>query len=208
MQPLKQSGGRTGKRIGVNVPEDEAAVDEVLAGNVAAFEILVRRWQRPLVNLAYRFCRDRGRAEEMAQEAFIRAYRSLAQWRRESSFSNWLFAVATNLYRSEVRRIPINIVALDDVVEPGDPQSLGGTIEAGDTARAVRRAVDALPPKYREPLILFYFHEKDIAATAQSLTLPEGTIKARLSRARELLSRKLSRLRPETQKEDAFDTQR
>ena len=58
--------------------DDQAAVEKVLAGDASAFEDIVRRWQRPIVNLAYRFCRDRGRAEEMAQEAFLRAYRSLA----------------------------------------------------------------------------------------------------------------------------------
>jgi hypothetical protein len=62
----------------VTASEDEAAVQQVLAGDTSAFEGLVRRWQGPLVNLAYRFCHDRGRAEEMAQEAFLRAYRSLA----------------------------------------------------------------------------------------------------------------------------------
>ena len=64
------------------------------------------RWQGPLINLAYRFCHDRGRAEEMAQEAFLRAYRGLGQWRKDAVFSTWLFALATNLYRSELRRIP------------------------------------------------------------------------------------------------------
>ena len=58
------------------------------------------------VNLAYRFCHDRGRAEEMAQEAFLRAYRGLERWRKDAAFSTWLFALATNLYCSELRRIP------------------------------------------------------------------------------------------------------
>src|SRR5690349_14971203 len=93
--------------------EDEAAVDRVLAGDPSAFEGIVRRWQGPLVNLAYRFCRDRGRAEDMAQEAFLRAYRGLARWRREGKFSTWLFALATNLYRSEIRRIPPAAMSLD-----------------------------------------------------------------------------------------------
>jgi RNA polymerase sigma-70 factor (ECF subfamily) len=91
----------------VSAAEDQAAVDEVLNGNILAFELLVRRWQGPLLNLAYRFFRDRGRAEEMTQEAFLRTYRSLKLWRRESAFSSWLFALATNLFRSELRRTPL-----------------------------------------------------------------------------------------------------
>ena len=63
-----------------------------------------------------------------------------------------------------------------------------------DRDRAVRRAVSALPPKYRDALILFYFHDMDVAAAAQSLGLPEGTLKARLSRGREFLRNKLDRL--------------
>ena len=177
----------------MSAADDEAAVDKVLAGDASAFEALVRRWQGPLVNLAYRFCRDRGRAEEMAQEAFLRAYRSLDRWRREAAFSTWLFALATNLYCSELRRIPARSVALDDVAEPRDPRAIDGGLEQEDQDRAVRRAVHALPSKYREAVILFYFHDLDIAAASRSLSLPEGTIKARLSRGRAILRRKLSR---------------
>ncbi len=67
----------------MSAADDEAAIEEVLAGNTSAFEFIVRRWERPFVTLAYRFFRDHGRAEEMAQEAFLRVYRSLAAWRRE-----------------------------------------------------------------------------------------------------------------------------
>src|SRR5215468_12197258 len=100
--------------------EDAANVDRVLAGDLAAFEGLVRRWQGPLINLAYRFCRDRSRAEDMAQEAFLRAYRALSQWRRDAAFSTWLFALATNLYRSDLKRHPIANVSMEDVAEPSD----------------------------------------------------------------------------------------
>lgn len=176
----------------MSAADDEAAVDKVLAGDASAFEALVRRWQGPLVNLAYRFCRDRGRAEEMAQEAFLRAYRSLDRWRREAAFSTWLFALATNLYCSELRRIPARMVALDDVAEPRDPRAIDGGLEQEDQDRVVRRAVHALPAKYREAVTLFYFHDMDIAAASRSLSLPEGTIKARLSRGRAILRTKLS----------------
>lgn len=61
----------------MSASDDQADVERVLAGDISAFEGIVRRWQGPLINLAYRFCRDRGRAEELAQEAFLRAYRAL-----------------------------------------------------------------------------------------------------------------------------------
>jgi RNA polymerase sigma-70 factor, ECF subfamily len=178
----------------VSVSEDQADVEKVLAGDINAFEGIVRRWQGPLVSLAYRFSRDRGRAEEMAQEAFLRAYRALAKWRKDAAFSTWLFALAANLYRSEIRRIPPRTLSLDDIAEPRDPHVEDAGLEDEDRDRTVRRAVYALPPKYRDALLLFHFHEMDVPAAASSLGLPEGTVKARLSRGREILRRKLPRL--------------
>jgi RNA polymerase sigma-70 factor (ECF subfamily) len=176
-------------------PEDDIRdVDRVLAGEVDAFAAVVRRWQGPLVNLAYRFCRDRGRAEEMAQEAFLRAFRALKHWRREAAFSTWLFALAVNLYRSELKRIPSGTLPLEALAELHDTHPPDGGLETRQRDSTVRRALLALPPKYRDPLILFYFHEMDVAAAARSLGLPEGTVKARLSRGREMLRGKLPQL--------------
>ena len=194
MQPALAWIGRTYGGARVSASDDQADVEQVLAGNVDAFENIVRRWQGPLVNLAYRFCRDRGRAEDMAQEAFLRAYRNLGGWRKDATFSTWLFALATNLYRSELRRIPSGAVSMDDVAEPRDPRAEDGSLEAADRDRSVRRAVSTLPTKYREALVLFYFHEMDVPAAAQSLGLPEGTVKARLFRGREILRGKLLQL--------------
>jgi RNA polymerase sigma-70 factor, ECF subfamily len=191
MQPALAWIGRTYGGARVSASDDQADVERVLAGDIDAFESIVRRWQSPLINLAYRFCRDRGRAEDLAQEAFLRAYRALGQWRKDAAFSTWLFALATNLYRSELRRIPAGIVSIDAVSEPKDPRAEDGVLEDEDRNRSIRRAVFTLPPKYREALNLFYFHEMDVPAAARSLGLPEGTVKARLFRGRELLRGKL-----------------
>jgi RNA polymerase sigma-70 factor (ECF subfamily) len=171
--------------------DDQLDVEAVLAGDVSRFEGIVRRWQGPLVNLAYRFCRDRGRAEEMAQEAFLRAYRALSQWRKEAAFSTWLFALATNAYRSELRRLPAGVSPLDEIGEIRDSRAEDGGLEEHARNRAIRKAVYALPEKYREAMVLFYFHEKDVPATARVLGVPEGTVKARLFRGREILRSKL-----------------
>src|SRR5512143_2833295 len=154
--------------------EDEAAVERVLGGDVSAFESIVRRWQRPLVSLAYRFCNDRARAEDMAQEAFLRAYRSLATWRRESVFSTWLFALATNVYRTELRRTPTGMLYGLELREPMSAGSDHAALEDEDRVRTLRRAVLALPAKYRDAIILFYFHDMDISAAARTLGIPEG----------------------------------
>ena len=190
MQSYRLPVPREGSQVSAS--EDQADVARVLAGEIAAFEGIVRRWQSPLINLAYRFCGDRGRAEDMAQEAFLRAYRGLPQWRGDSAFSTWLFALATNLYRSELRRIPARAMPLEDIAEPRDPRAIDGGLEELDRDRAVRRAVDTLPAKYREALICFYFQEMDVTAAAASLGIAEGTLKARLFRGRKMLESKLS----------------
>jgi RNA polymerase sigma-70 factor (ECF subfamily) len=125
----------------VSAEEDAADVARVLAGDVSAFEPIVRRWQRPLVNLAYRFCRDRGRAEDMAQDAFLRAYRALASWRKDAAFSTWLFALATNLYRSEVRRLPPLTASLDEGVAALDRRAAEPALDEERRDRMIRNAV-------------------------------------------------------------------
>ena len=147
-----------------------------------------------LVNLAYRYCRDRSRAEEMAQEVFLKAYRALRDWREEAAFSTWLFALATNHYRTAIRGEPSRFVAIEmmtDLVTHGSDAYDG--LRERDRDLSVRAAVLALPAKYRDALTLFYFHEMDVSATARSLGVPEGTVKARLLRGRALLRAKLTR---------------
>ena len=178
-----------------NPDEDRALVARVLAGETAAFEGLVRRWQTPLVNLAWRFCRDRGRAEELAQEAFLRAFRNLAQWRGEAAFSTWLFALAANLCRTELHRIPATMLSLDEIAEPAESPDPGVALDSGRQEESIRRAVLALPPKYRDAVILYYFHDQDVPSAARTLGVPEGTVKARLFRGRDLLRSKFSRPR-------------
>jgi RNA polymerase sigma-70 factor (ECF subfamily) len=178
----------------LSAAEDQHDVAQVLAGNTSAFEGIVRRWQSPLINLAWRFCRDRSRAEDMAQEAFLRAFRNLASWRQDAAFSTWLFSLSTNLYCTELRRIPPQALPFDEVVEPRDPRSIDGGLERRNREATIQKAVHTLPPKYREVLILYYFHEMDVPATAQSLNIPEGTVKARLFRGRDMLRGKLQPL--------------
>ncbi|MEM9553571.1 MAG: sigma-70 family RNA polymerase sigma factor [Acidobacteriota bacterium] len=174
--------------------EDGRTVDRVLAGDIDAFEEIVVRWQTPLLHLAFRFCRDRGLAEEMTQEAFVKVFRSVGRWRRDAEFSTWMFSVALNHYRTVLRRrVPprVELSALDAVAATSDASD---AMEAAAHDEIVRRAVTLLPPKYRDTIVLYYFHQQDVADTARTLNTKPGTVKARLHRARKLLATKLRAL--------------
>lgn len=173
---------------------DLADVERVLAGDVNAFEGVVRRWQAPLVNMAWRYCRDRGRAEEMAQEALLRAWRGLPHWRREGRFSTWLFALSANVFRSELKRFPEVNTSMEDAPEPSQAAAQESGVATRQIEEAVRRAVLALPLRYREPVVLFYFHEMDLSAASRTMGIAEGTLKARLARARALLHQRFPHL--------------
>jgi RNA polymerase sigma-70 factor (ECF subfamily) len=172
---------------------ERSAVRRVLAGDVNAFAEIVERWQRPLIRLAYRFCRHQGQAEEMAQEAFLRAFRALDQWRGDASFSTWLFALSINTYRSHMRRARVVEVPLDDV-RPSVGPAAEEELATRGVEEIVRRTVAALPGKYRDAMIVFYFMEQDLAEAARALGGPDGTLKARLHRGRALLRKRLARM--------------
>jgi RNA polymerase sigma-70 factor, ECF subfamily len=174
--------------------QDAADAARVVAGDLGAFEGIVRRWQHRLVSLAWRFCRDRALAEDMAQEAFLKAYRALASFRGEAAFSTWLTSIAVNTYRTRLRAGGQPLLSLDPArIFAAGPGPLRG-IEQRERAEAVRRAVLSLPGKYREAIVLYYFEEKDLAEAARVLDVAEGTLKARLHRGRELLKRRCGKL--------------
>jgi len=175
----------------VTPEQDRQDVDRVLAGEIEAFAGIVERWQGPLVQLAYRFCGERGCAEEMAQDAFVKVYRQLAKWRGEGAFSTWLFAVALNLYRSWLRRRRPAMLPIEQVAEPAAAADVAGEYEGVEAARRIRAEVRRLPERYRDALTLFYFHEMSVESAAASLGIPAGTLKSLLHRGRKLLEERL-----------------
>jgi RNA polymerase sigma-70 factor (ECF subfamily) len=171
--------------------DDRDAVWRVLRGDPEAFAGVVERWQRPLVSLAWRFCHDAGRAEDLAQESFLKAYQGLGAWRGTGRFSTWLFAIAVNVCRSAAK-------GRRDRTEPLDPDSAFAAVAPIDAAEeaerrdVLNRALLRLPGRYRDAVILYYFHEMNVAEAARTLGIPEGTLKARLHRGRALLRERLA----------------
>jgi RNA polymerase sigma-70 factor, ECF subfamily len=182
----------------VDNDQDLADVRKVLEGDLSAFENIVHRWQRPLINFAFRFCRDRQRAEELAQDAFIQIYRKLNKFRGDAAFSTWIFAVSLNVYRSSMRRKSLPVESLDDLSNIAGERFPGLELDQQEQDELVRRAVTTLPSKYREAIIIFYFKEMNLTETAAILGVSEGTAKAWLFRGRELLRRKLTNRTAET----------
>jgi RNA polymerase sigma-70 factor (ECF subfamily) len=173
----------------MSLDPDAEDVQAVLAGDVERFAGIVERWQERLVSLAFRFARDPARAEEMAQEAFLRCYRRLGEWRREARFGTWLYSVALNCYRSSLRRRPPRQEPLPSGL--GSDEGITAGLLVAERAETVRRELARLPALYREALALYYLEEQDLAATAAALGVPAGTLKARLHRGRELLRKRL-----------------
>jgi len=169
-------------------------VRRVLAGDVGAFEGIVRRWQGPVVNLAWRMTRDREMAEDLAQEAFLKVFRGLSGWRGRGRFSTWLFAVVLNHVRARMRRRRPPMRPIEEATALAAP--VAGPDEAS-RAQVVRDAVAGLPGIYRDAVALYYLGESSVPEAARCLRVPEGTLKARLARARELLRARLAALRGE-----------
>ena len=124
----------------------------------------------------------------------MKIYRGLPKWRQDSRFSTWAYTVAMNHYRSALRRHAPPTVDFEELAAVTAGGNLVVEVDDRLRAEAVRHAVATLPPKYREVVVLFYFQEKDLAETARIAELREGTVKARLFRARKLLEQRLGAL--------------
>ncbi len=196
-----ENGNRTPERavilnrrrvLSAETDKDAEHARRARAGDAAAFEALVRRWQGPLLNLAYRYCRDRSLAEDMVQEAFLRIHRKLDRYDERARFSSWMFTVATRVFISETRRVRPGWLFADEetLARTGGPEV---DPDSGMRDELVRRAVLTLPEKYRDAVTLYYFHEQDVQQAATSLGIASGTLKSRLHRGRALLERRLAR---------------
>jgi RNA polymerase sigma-70 factor (ECF subfamily) len=174
--------------------DDKALTALGVEGDTAAFEELVFRYEKRIVAAAFRLCGNRDDGEDLAQEAFIKAWRSLAGYRGQASFGTWMMAILTNLWRDRLRKSHLPQESLDEAIEgeegmltkqvrddhPG-PESL---VETMDVHAVLERMIQELKPEYKEALILRdvqgFSYEETAVITGSSL----GTVKSRINRAR------------------------
>jgi RNA polymerase sigma-70 factor (ECF subfamily) len=167
--------------------EDADLVALAKAGDRAAFEELVRRHADRLYAVVVRLVDDRHEAEEVTQEAFLRAWRGIARFKGDAQFSTWLYRIGVNEARRRASRRPRARVASleDEAIDPFDPRPAPERqAEHSDLRSALERAVRALHPDYRTPLILRDVEGLSTAEAAAIMGLGEAAFKSRLHRAR------------------------
>lgn len=183
---------------------DSALVVRVQQGDKAAFDLLVRKYQRKIMRLLSRMIRDPADLEDVAQETFIKAYRALGQFRGDSAFYTWLYRIAINTARnwlSASNRRPSSQGTIenedgetfsetDNLSDISTPESVLASREIAATVNAV---IEDLPEDLRTAIVLREIEGMSYDEIAQTMNCPIGTVRSRIFRAREAIA---SRLRP------------
>lgn len=183
--------------------EELEIILRVRAGDTDAFEALVLEHQNKVYSLALRMVGNEEDARDMAQEAFIRAFNSLASFRGESKFSVWLYRLTSNIcidfLRGRAKRRTVSLIWEDEDGEEGELEipderfSPEARLERTELRESVRRGLDSLSPEYREILLLREINGLSYDEISRALSLEEGTVKSRIFRARKKLSEFLIR---------------
>ena len=183
---------------------DALLVERVQRGDKHAFELLVLKYQRKIMRLLSRLIHDPAEAEDVAQDAFIKAYRAIPQFRGESAFYTWLYRIAVNTAKNHLmakRRRPSGsghyendegetFDETDNLTDINTPEAAYASREIADT---VNQAIDALPEELRTAIVLREIEGLSYEEIAQSMGCPIGTVRSRIFRAREAIA---GRLRP------------
>ena len=189
--------------VSEKILSDHALIEATKNGDESAFAEIVGRYRNPITNYLYRFLNDYEEAVDLAQETFVRVYFAIERYHTDYAFSTYIYRIATNLAISEIRkrkrRTILSLTGLfqtdsEDTTEfqPPDKRPLPDEdLMEDEQSRVVAKAISALPPKYRVPIILRDIEGKTYDEIAGILELGLGTTKSRISRARGLLKEKL-----------------
>lgn len=170
---------------------DLTLITEVAKGDGDAFETLVTRYERRVLNLAYRYLGNRTDAEDAAQEIFLKVWRNAKRFRKKSSFSTWLFRIAVNhCLNAKSRRKRRETLPLNEAVLKEGPDT-EEEYERERTARAVREAVGALPTRQRMALVLSKFEGRSYKEIAEVIGVSVPSVESLIFRAKQNLKRAL-----------------
>jgi RNA polymerase sigma-70 factor (ECF subfamily) len=181
---------------------DQALVERVQRGEKRAFELLVAKYQRKIFRLLSRLIRDPAEIEDVAQEAFIKAYRALPNFRGESAFYTWLYRIAINTAKNYLvaqgRRAPTTTETEFDEAESfeegeqlRDVATPDAVLLSKQVAAAVNRAIEKLPEDLRTAIVLRELEGLSYEEIAESMNCPIGTVRSRIFRAREAIANEL-----------------
>ena len=175
----------------MSAPSDLLLVERASGGDIGAFDVLVRRYQLPVIRLCVGMLGDRHAAEDAAQDVFFSAWRSMSRFRGDARFSTWLFRVATNQCLRDIRRRPAQTAQLPDDLAGtgGSPQ---GELETAEGYAAVSAAVGRLSAEQRAALLLREVEGLSYDQIAEVLGVSMAAVKSRIYRARTDLARDLS----------------
>ncbi len=170
---------------------EHAWIVQAQCGDRQAFGELVRRYREGVITIIYRMCGDAGLAEDAAQEAFVRAWQHLPNYRHQSPFRNWLYRIALNVMRDTLRR-EREMADVDELPLIAPDEGPEAAVEWAERQERVRRAVLALPAISRAVLILREYEGLTYREIADTLGIPIGTVMSRLSTARDRLRESLA----------------
>ncbi len=190
--------------VAIESRSDHALLEATRAGDEEAFAELVRRYRNQITSYIYRMTNDYDGAVDLAQETFVRVYRAADRYQTNYAFSTYIYRIATNLAISELRkrrrRRVVSLTGFFHAGESAPPREFNppderplqdDTLVDEERREALKRAIATLPDKYRAPLVLRDVEGKSYEEIASILRTSEGTIKSRISRARNFLRDKL-----------------
>ena len=203
-------GGHEGERQTMTVSKDlhtlsdKDLLNDVIDGNLDSFDLIVDRYKNRLMNFVFRFVKDHDVAEDIVQETFLRVFRKRRDYKAIANFSTWIFTIAGNLAKSELRRRKRwRFMSIDEKNEGESTFELPDTGMRPDRATAVRmldesvqEAIFSLQEKYKEALILRDIEGMSYQEIAEVTDVPVGTVKSRVNRARLKLQKKLKEHSP------------
>lgn len=177
---------------------DIELIEQTLAGDQFAYADLVKRHQRFVFTLALRFAKGREDAEEIAQDCFVKAYRSLASFQGQSKFSTWLYSIVYTTAMTFLRKKRVDTDSIDDegtFVQVESHESAYDTNNAENKSRSyyLNQAIEQLLPDDATIITLFYKGEQSLEEIAQAMGIETNTVKVKLFRARQRLKEKLER---------------